>query len=249
MLTSALPLVLILLAAALLAWRLGAAARVYQDARGRRFPALPGLGYAARALVAPDDYWWGARLERLTPVEQTAALGEAARRLGLQSVANLRCPLCGQEMEKALGVSPTGQIVVPRETTCPTCGFRLDACRHCQHFRPGAQDGGAGPAWGGMAMRWEIDYTQGACQLYKEARSVTEVCPPAMANKLLEMGLESVQAPKAIPDSFVPLEDCRTFTLNEEGLRRSDIRGVDRRRARLLRLESHVKRQTSNGIH
>ena len=242
MLTSALPLALILLAAAVAAWRLGAAARVFQDARARRFPALPGLGYAARAIVAPDDYWWGARLERLTPPEQTAVLAEAARRLGLHSVANLRCPLCGQEMEKALGVSPTGQIVVPRETICPTCGFRLDACRHCQHFKPGAQNGGAGPAWGGMALRWETDYTQGACRLHKETRSVTEVCPPLMANKLLEMGLESIQAPKAITDSFAPLEECRAFALNEEGLRRSDIRGVDKRRARLLRLEANVKR-------
>jgi len=236
MLTSALTLALILLATAVLAWRLFAAARVLQDARARRFSTLLSLGYAARALVAPDDYWWGARLERLTAAEQTAVLAEAARRLGLRSVANLRCPLCGQEMEKALGVSPTGQIVVPRETTCPACGFRLDACRHCQHFKAGAQTGGAGPAWGGMAMRWEIDYTQGACQLYKEGRSVAEVCPPPIANKLLEMGLDYVQTPKAVPDSFVPLEECHTFALDEEGLRRSGIRGVDRCRARLLHL-------------
>ncbi|MBM3135200.1 MAG: hypothetical protein FJZ89_07955 [Chloroflexi bacterium] len=234
--TGAPTLALILLAAAVLAWRLGAATRVYQDARARRFPALPRLGYAARALVAPDDYWWGARLERLTAAEQTAILAEAARRLGLRSVANLRCPLCRQEMGKALSISPAGQIVVPRETICPACGFRLDACRHCQHFKPGAQTGGAGPAWGGMALRWETDYTQGACQLHKEMRSVADVCPPQMANKLLEMGLDYVQTPKAIPDSFVPLEDCRAFTLDEEELRRSDIRGVDKRRARLLRL-------------
>ena len=239
MLTSALPLALILLAAAVLTWRLLEAARVFQDARARRFPTLPRLGYAARALVAPDDYWWGVRLEHLAPAEQMAVLAEAARRLGLHSVANLRCPLCGQEIEKALGISPTGQIVVPRETICPTCGFRLDACRHCQHFKPGAQSGGAGPTWGGMAMRWETDYTQGACRLYKEARSVTELYPPQMAERLLAMGLESVQAPKAIPDSFVPLEECRAFALDEEGLRRSGIRGVNRRRARLLRLESN----------
>jgi len=245
--TGALTLALILLAAAVLAWRLFEAACVYQDARARRFSTPSSLGYATRALVAPDDYWWGARLEHLTPAEQTAVLPEAARRLGLRSVANLLCPLCGQEMEKALGVSPTGQIVVPRETICPACGFRLDACRHCQHFKPGAQTGGAGPAWGGMAMRWEIDYTQGACRLFKEARSVTEVCPPPIANKLLEMGLESVQSPKAIRDSFVPLEECHNFTLDEDGLRRSGIRGVDWRRARLLRIESSVKRQASSG--
>jgi hypothetical protein len=236
MLTRVLQLALIFLATAVLAWRLGAAARVLQDARARHFPTLSSLSYAARALVEPAAYWWDARLEHLTPAEQTAVLAEAARRLGLRSVANLRCPLCGQEIEKALGASPAGQIVVPKETVCQACGFRLDACRHCQHFKPGAQTGGAGPAWGGMAMRWEIDYTQGACRLHKEIRSVAEVCPPPMANKLLEMGLESVQAPKAIPDSFVPLEDCRTFALDEEGLRRSGIRGVDRRRARLLRL-------------
>ncbi len=241
--TSALTLALIFLAAAVAAWRLFAAARVLQDAWVRRFSTLSSLSYAARAIVEPAAYWWGTRLERLAPAEQKAVLAEAARRLGLPSVANLRCPLCGQEIEQALGVSPTGQIVVPRETVCPTCGFRLDACRHCQHFRPEAQRGGATPAWGGMTMRWETDYTQGACQLYKESRRVVELYPPRLAERLSEMGLEFVRAPKFIHDSFVPLEDCRAFTPDEEGLRRSGIRGVDRRRARLLRLESNVKSQ------
>jgi hypothetical protein len=92
-----------------------------------------------------------------------------------------------------------------------------------------------------MTMRWETDYTQGGCQLYKEPRRVVEVCPPPMAERLLEMGLESVQAPKVIQDSFVPLEECRAFTLDEEGLRRSGIRGLDRRRARLLHLLAGIQ--------
>jgi hypothetical protein len=92
-----------------------------------------------------------------------------------------------------------------------------------------------------MTMRWETDYTQGGCQLYKEPHRVVKVCPPPMAERLLEMGLESVQAPKVIQDSFVPLEECHAFTLDEEGLRRSGIRGVDRRRARLLRLLAGIQ--------
>lgn len=203
------------------------AMRIYFDARARNLSRPEGLRWALVGLVAPDRYWWGRRLETLSVEEAQQLLAQAAQEMGLKSVSNLSCPLCNYEMEDVFTLSADGSLAVQgREVVCVRCGFRLDCCRHCRHFVPGS----------GMHFQLEVDRTQGKCSRLRQWCPVTEACPPHMSRRLMEMGYESLHVQAPIRDSYVPVEGCRFFVLDEKGLRQTGAKNIDRRRLGLVRL-------------
>lgn len=206
------------------AWRTWAAVRAGRDARGRGWSRRASVGWGLTALAYPAWYWRQARLERMKPEEARAWLAVAAKTVRLTSVANVRCPLCDAEIEKALAVTAAGRLAIRPWANCPRCDFRLDACRHCQHFLP-AQDG----------MGGQTDMTHGRCGVYRAAQPV-EAAYPQMARRLMAMGYDTLNAPKPILDSYVPLDECRRFELRPERLRQNRVRGLDRERLALIRL-------------
>ncbi|MFB0545757.1 MAG: hypothetical protein ACETWB_02495 [Anaerolineae bacterium] len=212
------------------------AVRVHLDARAHALSWLEGLKWALVALFDPTRYWWDQRLEVLDKAEAERLLAKETREMGLKGVTNLLCPLCGQEMEGVLGLSSAGALSVKgREVICDRCGFRLDCCRHCRHFIPG---GGMDFS---MGFQGGEDRTRGKCSHHREWRPVTEACPPHMSRRLMEMGYESLRVQAVIQDSYVPLEGCRAFVLDEEGLRKTGAQGIDRKRMGLIRLWERLK--------
>ncbi len=203
------------------------AVRIYPDARARKLSWSERLRWALVGLVVPDRYWWGRRLETLAVEEAQKLLAQAAQEMGLKSVSNLSCPLCHCEMEGVLTLSAGGALAVQgQEVVCARCGFRLDCCRHCGHFVPGS----------GVHFQVEVDRTQGKCSRLHQWCPVTEVCPPHMSRRLMEMGYESLRVQAPIRDSYVPVEGCRYFVLDEEGLRQTGAKNIDRKRLGLVRL-------------
>jgi len=221
--------VLLGLAAALVGWRLLAAARVWRDTRVHSFSPLERLVWTGAALFYPASYWWGGRLERLSRVDAQAVLRSAAAAHRLSGVANVRCPLCDVELVDVLLPSRGATPAIRRPARCPNCDFRLDACRHCQHFLP-AEDGLAG----------EKDMTHGRCGLYRAPQPVAEAYPH-MAQRLLQMGYETLNAPKPIVDSYQPLDECRSFVPQPDRLRASRLRWLNRQRVALIRLRERQR--------
>ena len=221
-----LALVFVALGLAVVVGRIAAAIRVDQDARERGFSRLASLGWAMTAVVYPAGYWWQARLERLSASEANGLLQSAAQAHRLVSVVNVRCPLCDAEMVNALAVTASGALAIRRLAHCPRCDFRLDACRHCGNFLP-AEDGISG----------QKDFTYGRCKLYRAAQPVREAFPN-MAARLEAMGYDTMNAPKRIVDSFVPLDECTGFALDEARLKVSRIRWLSRQRTALIRLSA-----------
>ena len=214
---------------ALLAWRVWVAVRAGRDALDHGWAGLASLGWAASAAIFSAWYWQQGRLERLRPDEAHKILQSAARAHRLASVANLRCPLCDAEMVNVLSVTADGRLAV--ESHCPRCDFRLDACRHCRHFLP-AKDANGG----------QIDMTHGRCQAYRAPQPVAEAYPD-MARQLTAMGYDTLNAPKPIVDSFLPLDECRSFALDEERLRQSRVKWLGRERLALLQLRQRTQQQ------
>ena len=77
-----------------LAYRAG---RVWIDAGRRGFDPARRVGWALLGAVAPARYWWGARIDALSPQEQAELLAHKIDALGLCRADGLRCPLCGGE--------------------------------------------------------------------------------------------------------------------------------------------------------
>ena len=209
---------------AAVAWRVAAAARAGRDARGRGWSRMASVGWGIMAMAYPAGYWRQARLERMRPDEAKDWLEAAANERRLASVANIRCPLCDAEIDGALTVTAAGHLGGRPQTNCPRCDFRLDACRHCQHFLP-AQDGISG----------QTDITHGRCEAYRAAQPVEEAYPQ-MARRLMAMGYDTLNAPKPIVDSYVPLDECNRFEMAPERLRQNRVSGLGRERVALIRL-------------
>ncbi len=209
---------------AAVAWRVMAAVRAGRDARKRGWSRSASVGWGISALVYPAGYWRQARLERMMPEEAKLWLESAAKIHRLTSVANVRCPLCGAEIDRALTVTGAGRLASRPRANCPRCDFRLDACRHCQHFLP-AQEGIGG----------QPDMTHGRCGVYRAAQPV-EAAYPQMARRLIAMGYDTLNTPKPILDSYVPLDECTRFELASERLRQNQVSWLSRERIALIRL-------------
>jgi hypothetical protein len=211
-----------------LAWRAG---RIWVDTSRRGFGLARRLGWALLGVFTPSRYWWGARMEALSPHEQANLLARETAALGLSRADSLRCPLCGAEVLHAWALAPDGRpTVAPGPIECPHCDFRLDSCRHCAHFLPGPPQ-----AWGNSGWRSD-DWTFGRCNHYKSSQTVEQACAPEMARQLKARGYEHLRAPLPITDSFLPPDFCTAFKPDRKRLRAGSIRWPDARRAALLRL-------------
>jgi len=229
-------------------WRSTHAFRAWSDAHKRGLSLLKSLWYAILALIDEDAYWWDARLRIASPKEREELLHQAASSLGLEHIANLRCPLCGHEIHNALSASRKGQLRAARHNVqCPHCDFRLDSCRHCAHFLPGDQ-GPTATGIGYVAIPSPLNNVSGRCSVYREWRPVSEVCAPHVATRLARIGMERVRAPTRIVDSYIPLDYCKAFELKESLLKKTGIPRITRRQRRLLRfLAEEVKLTKDQG--
>jgi hypothetical protein len=207
------------------------AGRIWVDAGQRGLDWVHQLGWALVGIALPSRYWWGARVEALSPQEQTDLLARETEALGLSRADSLRCPLCSAEVTRAWAVTPDGRpTIAPGPVECPRCDFRLDACRHCVHFLPGS------PQLYGQLNLGRGDVTYGRCNQYKEPRPAEEVCPPEIARRLKARGWERIRSPTPIIDSFVPLDACTAFRPDRKRIRASEIRWPDARRVALLHM-------------
>jgi hypothetical protein len=220
-------LIVILLGLGLLAWRGVIAARVAWDAHRRDFRPIEIGGWALLAAVDADRYWWGARLDRMSVPEARELLAKAAQAHGLLSVVNVRCPLCDHEITHVLSVAADGELYVRRQATCAHCDFRVDACRHCTHFRPSTGDV--------MMFEQRDDFSHGRCSIYRTLESVHTISP-LHARRLEAMGYDMLPTGKPIADSYLPLAEFTAFVLNLELLRQNNIPWIDCQRVMLVRL-------------
>lgn len=219
--------------AGLIAWRAVSAARAGRDARRQGFTLLESAGWALVGLVDAGRYWWGPRLERLSAAEAHDLLQTTAEAQRLLSVVNVRCPLCDHEINHALATDADGELYVRRKATCPHCDFRLDACRHCEHFQP---------ATGGATMfDWHGDFSHGRCGFYRSVEPV-RTAYPQHARRLEAMGYDALPTPKLIVDSYIPLTECTAFSLKQEQLRHNGVSWIGRQRIALIRLYQRVNR-------
>lgn len=205
------------------------AGRVWLDTGRRDLPPAQRLGWALAGAFAPDRYWWEARIEGMAVQEREELLSQETDALGLSRANSQRCPLCSTEVPRAWALNDAGRpTVAPGPVECPSCDFRLDACRHCTHFLPGSGQGGMP-----MGSR---DMSSGRCRQYKVYRPVEETTTADMARRLKERGFAQVRAPMPIVDSFLPPDHCRAFTPERKRLKLGGVNWPDARRAALLRL-------------
>jgi len=180
--------------------------------------------------VSPSRYWWKARIEALSPQEQADLLACHTVELELSRADSLRCPLCHAEVVHAWTLTSDRRATIAPGSKCPSCDFRLDACRHCAHSLPGAPRTGPSLWWAGD------DATFGRCSFYKVPQPTEQVCSPEIARWLKERGWETVRAPLPIVDSFLPPDFCTAFVPDRKRLRASDVKWPDAHRVALLRL-------------
>jgi hypothetical protein len=204
------------------------AGRIWLDASRRGFDPAQRFGWSCIGAILPARYWWQARIEALSPQERAVLVARETASLGLSCADSLRCPLCSAEVAHAWTLGRDGRpTVAPGPVKCPQCDFRLDACRHCAHFLPGAP---ASSSW------TSADMTSGRCSFYRAVQSVEQACAPEVAQRLKAHGYDQLRAPRPIVDSFVPLDGCNAFEPDRKRLRAGGIRWPDARRAALLRV-------------
>ncbi|MGD8596116.1 MAG: hypothetical protein PVJ26_03770 [Anaerolineae bacterium] len=193
------------------------------------------LGPGARAAwslwgaLMPDHVWWPIRFEAMSQEEQSRLLESETQALGVERLDSLLCPLCGAEIHNAWALTADGQArVAPGPVQCPSCDFRLDACRHCARFLPGPSRDWGQSAWTGA------DMTFGRCAHYKKVQSLEQACAPQMAQRLRQRGYDQIRAPAAIMDSYLPLDSCRAFEVDRRRLRANRIAWPNARYQALL---------------
>jgi len=218
------------------------AGRIWLDAGRRGFELGRRIGWALLGSIVPSRYWWGARIEALSPQEGADLLARETEALGLERADGLRCPLCGAEVPHAwalfgfLSATSGGRpTVAPGPVECPDCDFRLDACRHCAHFLPGDSLAGGRFGWAGA------DVTSGRCEVYKASQPVEQACSLEMARQLRRIGIrargwERIRAPRRIVDGFLPPDSCTAFKPDRTRLKVGGVRWPGHRRVALLRL-------------
>jgi hypothetical protein len=219
-------LVLALIILSCLVFRAG---RIWRDAGQRGLPVAQRFRWSCLGAIISSRYWWRARIEALSPQEQADLLARETGSLGLNRADSLRCPLCGAEVTRAWTLGRDGHpAVAPGPVKCPQCDFRLDACRHCAHFLPGAPQ---------AVSNWaNVDMTFGRCGFYKTTQPVEQACTPEVAQRLKARGYDQLRAPQPVVDSFVPPEGCNAFTPDRKRLKAGGVRWPDTRRVALLRL-------------
>lgn len=229
------------IAVAVLLWSAAQIVRLWWETGDRQMACPARIRLALLAVVAPERAWWDHRLRLMPETERRQLLADLSMRWNQPAPETLRCPLCGAADLEQVWIMREGRLAVARrEAVCPSCGFRLDCCRHCVHFLPGE---GNTSGFGISSLIGGGDIGSGRCGHYKTWRSVREVCPPDMARRLEERGMERVRSPMPIADSYLPPESCTAFQLEERRLRQNDVPPPDRRQRRLLRLMASLQQE------
>ncbi len=70
---------------------------------------------------------------------------------------------------------------------------------------------------------YDQDWTHGKCTKYKIVQPVETFCPPSVARELLERGYTHLPAPIPVADSYVPLDNCSAFVLDEYRLKANGV--------------------------
>jgi hypothetical protein len=216
------------------------AGRVWRDAS--QWTVAPGsrTRWTLQGMLFPERYWWGVRLEAMSSRQRAELLAAETAALNLSQADAARCPLCQAEIPRAWTVTTTTKAkgslpsarITPGPVQCPSCDFRLDACRHCARFSPGAPQ-----EWN--RWNWDAgDPTSGRCNHYRSVQAVETACAPDMARRLKQRGYDQIRAPLPIVDSYLPPDHCRAFQADQKRLRASGIRWPGARRVALLRLLS-----------
>ncbi len=250
-----------IVALAVLSFVVGRGLRTWLDTGRFGWPPARRLGWALVGALTPTRYWWGARIDALPQAEKEALLGYETRLMWLEQADSLRCPLCRAEIPNAWVLDEDGQVQVAPPLAlhrpdgpasgrappgpeggpvqCPRCDFRLDACRHCAHFLPGAPQSWYTAAWN------QPDGTWGRCGHYKRSQPVEDAVDPEMARSLRRQGYEEIRAPMRIADSMLRPDFCRAFSLDRRRLRQtSRVRVPGKKRAALLRILEEQRRRT-----
>lgn len=229
-----------LAALAVLSFVVGRGLRTWLDTGRFGWPPAQRLGWALVGALTPARYWWEARINALPQAEKEALLRYETRLLWLEQADSLRCPLCRAEIPNAWVLDEDGQVTVgPGPVQCPRCDFRLDACRHCAHFLPGAPQPWHAAAWN------QPDGTWGRCGYYKRSQPVDDAVDPEMARALKRQGYEEIRAPMRIADSMMRPDFCRAFSFDPRRSRRiSGVRRPGRKRAALMRILEEQRRRT-----
>ena len=167
-----------------LAWALGGAVTPTRYWWGARIDALPQaekealLGYETRLLWLEQADSLRCPLCR-AEIPNAWVLDEAGQVTVAPPLALHRPPDAVAQDKRdgpASGRAPPGPEGGPVQ--CPRCDFRLDACRHCAHFLPGAPQSWYTAAWN------QPDGTWGRCGHYKRSQPVEDAVYPEMARTL-----------------------------------------------------------------
>lgn len=206
--------------------------RIWRDAGSRGLSARQKIGWAMIGALLPGRYWWEARIAAMSPEEQRDLLAQETAKLGLSRAGGQVCPLCGAEIARAWALTAAGEPgIAPGPVECPSCDFRLDACRHCARFLPGSPRG-----WTGFSFS-ENDTTYGRCSFYKKVQPVEQAAAPDVARLLKSRGYDRISAPMPIQDSMMRPDSCRAFTPDRKRIEASGLRWPEARRVALLRLQ------------
>ncbi len=227
-------IVLLWLVALIVFWLLLTAGPAYADARHLGASHAYAFRLALSAVLRPLAYWCQKRFQLLPAEERARLRAREAERLGLQQVDSLCCPLCGAEIQRAWVLNGSGRLAIRRgPLACPECDFRLDACRHCAHFKPES------------GITYSPDWSQGRCAFYKTVQPVEELCPPPVAQELQKRGYTHLPGPTRVIDSYVPVDGCSAFVLDKRRLRTSGVRPPSPRLRGLLEKANSGKAPSS----
>ncbi|MEN3185606.1 MAG: hypothetical protein ABDK94_09885 [Atribacterota bacterium] len=211
------------------------AQKAFRAARQKGYPPGRALGIALQAFFHYPRFLWILRLGfPLDEPEKKRLLEESSHFTRVTKPSSFLCPFCGVEIPQALKTLPQGAITartVP--LLCPRCQTRFDVCRYCSFFQP--QQSGL----------FTSHADGGKCAVIKKVQQVDEICTPAVARRLKEMGWFTLHAGILIRDSFERPESCRFFQFDEAKTTLDRIPCMGKTRYLLLRIEADYSHSSS----
>ena len=177
-----------------------------------------------------SKFLWSRRLTLKLPSNDIQTiLKESVNITKVSAPDSLFCPFCNIEIPQALRlVSGENITTTKRLIQCPRCGLRFDCCRYCQNYEV---SGGQG---------WMHENSRGKCKVIKEVQNIDTLCDPSMANRLRDMGWDSLYTGLSIPDNFTPPDRCRQFMLDGEKAKIDHIPGMGKIRILLMKLQNKL---------
>jgi len=212
------------------------ALKAFMLARARTKNFSRALFYALVAFLNYPYFYWYLRLKLpLSEEEKKKVLQEFSKLTGLSLPSSSFCPFCKLEITDALKVSSDGKNVVPKQRPllCPKCGLRIDACRYCLFFEKDTS-------------QFSLEVPSGRCTVIKKAQPVEELCPTSVAQRLKDMGWQTLYAGIRINDPFSPPENCRSFVFDPAKMLSDRINWMGKERLLLIQIEMSLYSQVSS---